>query len=98
MTGLALHIQGENGATVSNAAGGPFSAGILTTGPINVNAHSTQETVNWFFKAPAGVKPVGTALVRAHIGTFDANLTHIMNDHSGHADPPAGTYSSQVFP
>ena len=97
MTSLTLHLVGLNGALVSANAVGPFSA-LITTSAITVNSHGTQDTVDYFFKAPNVVKPAGTALVEAHINNFNGNLDHILNDHSGHANPPAGTYSNQVFP
>ena len=98
MTGVSLHVEGQNGATVSTAAAGPFSPSIVPAALAAVNAHSTQDTVNLFFKAPGVVKPAGTPLVRVHLSSWDANLDHIMSNHSGHADPPSGTYSNQVFP
>lgn len=97
LTGVSLHIEGQNGAQVSTLAAGPFSASI-NFGSLTVTGHGTLDTVNLFFKAPNVVKPAGTALVRAHIRSFDVNLSHILNDHTGHADPPAGTYSDQVHP
>ena len=98
MTGVSLHIEGQNGAQVSTAAAGPWSTGIIPAALPAVNAHSTQDTVNYYLKAPAVAKPAGTALVRAHISSWDANLDHIILGHSNHADPPAGTYADQVFP
>lgn len=97
MTGVVLHIQGQNGTQVSTLVGGPWQASI-TSGALTVNAHSSQDTPNFYFKAPSAARPAGTPLVRAHIGTFDVNLNHILNNHSDHADPPSGTYSDQVFP
>ena len=97
MTGVTLHIEGENGTQVSTAAAGPWSAEIFPGG-LNVNGHGSQDTVDFYFKAPSVAKPAGTALVRAHISTFDADLNRILINLSGHADPPSGTYSNQVFP
>lgn len=98
MTNVALHIEGQNGAQVGTAAAGPFTASILPPALAAVNGHSTQDSVNYFLRAPAVIKPAGTSLVRAHISGWDANLDHVLNSHSGHADPPAGSYADQVFP
>ena len=87
MTGVTLHIEGQNGAQVSTAAAGPWSTSIFPGG-LNINSHSNQDTVDFYFKAPGVAKPAGTGLVRAHISTFDVNLNHLLNDHSGHADHP----------
>ena len=100
MTGVSLHVEGQNGAQVGLAATGPWSASIYSgaLAALAVNAHGTQDTVNLFFKAPNVAKPLGTPLVRAHIIIWDANLDHLLNGHSGHANLPAGTYSAQVSP
>jgi hypothetical protein len=99
LTGVSFHVEGQNGATVGTAAAGPFSTSLTYSASLAaVNAHSTQHTVNLYFKAPNAAKAAGTALVRAHISTFDANLDYILSGQSGHADPPAGIYNTQVFP
>jgi hypothetical protein len=92
MTGVHLHIAGQNGAKVSTSLGGPWFD-FITTGPLTVNAHSSQDTVDLVFKAGV-VQPLGTALVRAHISTFDVNFDHILKSHSGHADPPSGSFTA----
>ena len=98
MTGVSLHIHGLNGATVSTLAAGPFS-GAITFGNLTVNAHGgQQDTVNLFFKAPNTAKPAGTDLVKAHIQGWNGSLNHILQDHSGAAEPPAAIYENQVFP
>lgn len=98
MTGVSLHIQGANGAQVSTAAAGPFS-NLITAGNLTVNGHGgQQDTVNLFFKAPNVPKPAGTQLVSAHINGYDANLDHILVDHTGHSTVPAGSHTAEVFP
>ncbi len=97
MTNVSLHVEGVNGAQVSSAAAGPWAAS-MTHGALTVNAHGTQDTVNLYFKAPAVIKPAGTTLVSTHIAGFDANLNHILNDHSVHVSPPVGSYADQVHP
>jgi len=98
LTNVLLHIQGQNGAQVSAFAAGPFSAGIVSSGlGLTVNAHGSQDTADFYFNATAA-SPAEVVLVRAHISRFNANLNHILDDHSSHADPPAGTYSRKVFP
>jgi hypothetical protein len=39
MTGVTLHIEGQNGAQVSTAAAGPWSTSIFPGG-LNINSHS----------------------------------------------------------
>lgn len=99
MKGVTLHINGSNGATVSETAGGPWSFGPLTTASFDVDGGGGSYTTLFYnFKAPAVTKPIGTQLVEAHINTWDANLQNILDGSSQHAITPAGTYSAQVFP
>ena len=98
LTNVTLHVEGRNGATVSSNAAGPFGTSIISPTITAVNAHGSQDSANLFFKAPNGARPAETALVRAHISAYDVNLSHILNSHSGHADPPSGTFAAQVFP
>jgi len=106
MTGVLLHIAGLNGALVSRSETGAWLNTIVVGGPsvglvggLTINCHDDPvETQKLYFKAPSAVKPAGTALVRVHIGAFDANLNDILRHHTGHSDPPSATYSDQVFP
>jgi hypothetical protein len=98
MTGISLHVFGENQAQVSTNAAGPWSSAI-TFGNLTVNAHGgQQDTVDLFFKAPAAIKPAGTVLVSAHINTFDVNLNDVLLNHSTHSFPPNATHAAQVHP
>ncbi len=97
LTDVALHVEGQNGATVSTFNGN-FVTSMFPFALAAVNAHSSQDTVSYYFKAPGVAKPAGTALVRIHISTFNANLDYPLITNTGHADPPAGTYATQVFP
>ena len=99
MTNVLLRLQGLNGATISTNSAGPFSP-FLNFGNLTLNAHGgQQDTVNLFFKAPDKIKPAGTQLVSATIGGYDANLNHILIDHTfGSAAGPTGSYNAQVHP
>lgn len=98
LTGVTMHLSGANGATVALAAAGPFTSILTTPAIASVNAHSTQDTGNFYFKAPNIVKPAGTQLVEVHISAFDANLNYILITSTGHSNPPTGSYKAQVFP
>jgi len=97
MTGVSLQIKGLNGAEVSTAAAGPFSSTVIF-GALTVNAHDSSNTLHLFFKAPNAAQPAGTSLVNARINSFDANLTHILKDHSGGGAYSLESFSAQVFP
>lgn len=98
LTGVTLHVEGQHGATVSLSAAGPFVASLASPIIAAVNAHGSQDSANLFFKAPSTTRPAGTDLVRVHISGYDVNLSHILNSHSGHADPPSIAFPAQVFP
>lgn len=97
LTGLLLHVEGQNGALVSEDAI-QFSPSLITDAPMQVNGQSQAVSAPLFFKAPDNLKPAGTALVRAHISTYDADLNRILITNTGHADPPAGIHAAQVHP
>jgi len=99
MTNVSLLIEGQNGTTVS---------GIPSTGlwvhSINplalpaLNAHSTQDTGKYYFKAPAGKKPAGTELLRIHVSSYDVNLDWILINNTGDSTTPTKTYTNEVYP
>ena len=70
----------------------------IVAGALAVNNHGSQDSANFFFRAPAAPSVGVVSLVRVHIQGFDANLNHILDGHSVHADPPSGTHSAQIFP
>jgi hypothetical protein len=102
LANVMLHIEGMNGATVGQKdffGGIAFSAETFVDLPA-INAHSSLDAPPVFFRAPSVPQPE-TVLVRAHISgirTFAVNLDHILNGHGAHSDPPAATFSAQVFP
>jgi len=100
LTNLALHVEGQNGALVSTSSAGPFGPSVITSGSglLTVSGHSAKSSQFLYFKAPGAAKPAGTVLAKAHISTYDANLDHILINHSIHASTPTGSYAAQVFP
>ncbi|MGH7494119.1 MAG: hypothetical protein ACREOO_17220 [bacterium] len=98
MTGISLHINGNNGAKVSKSSTGPFSDEIVF-GNLVVNGHGgQQDTEKLFFKAPANQKPAGTELIEAHLNSWNANLAHILDGHSAHTTTPSAAFSTKVHP
>ncbi|MBK8195075.1 MAG: hypothetical protein IPK76_18380 [Lewinellaceae bacterium] len=98
LTGVTLHVIGINGVEVSRTGGAGTFGTLFTSLPININAHSSQDTVNFFFRSSA-VRPAGTALVRAHIAGYDVNLTDLLTNHTGHPNPlTEATFAAQVHP
>ncbi|WP_224367492.1 hypothetical protein [Hyalangium versicolor] len=97
MTGVFLQIESQNGALISKSPAGPWQSSVLSSA-LTVNAHGAQKTAFLYFKAPGVPKPAGTTLVKTHIYTFDANLTDLLNTHSGQSNSPAGVLNKQVYP
>jgi hypothetical protein len=98
MTNVSLQVEGLNGVTVGTAAAGPFGPSVTAAALATVNAHSNRDTVNIFMKAPSGKKPAGTVILKAHISSFDLNWDHILVSHTGNANQPTKTITSQIYP
>ena len=99
MNNVTLHYDGLNGATVAAAAAGPFSGGLLTTAVIaSVPAHGSATTPNLFFQAPTGASVGAVDLVDVHLNAWDADLNYLLNNLSGHENPPDAKLNRQVFP
>ena len=100
MKNVTLHFYGRNDAGVATASTGPFdTTNILVTPAIaTIPAHGSATTVELYFKAPA-TKSSGTEeLVRAHVNSWDGDLNYVLNNLSGHANPPEQALLEQVFP
>jgi hypothetical protein len=103
MTGVALRITGQNGVRVSTNPIGPWLAAInafpLGVG-MTLNAHSApQDTPGFiYFKAPGQQIDTVKELVCVQIARFDANLNHLLIDHSGSSTQPKACYKDQVWP
>jgi hypothetical protein len=97
MTGVSLHVQGNNGALVSASPAGPFTS-LITAGSFTVNGGGSQDSATLYFQAPSVAKPAGTQLVNAHIADFSANFEHFFTNHTPHSITPEGVYTTQVFP
>jgi hypothetical protein len=97
MTSVALLVGGENGVLISEAAAGPWHS-FAILGPLTVDSHQVNDTAQGYFKAPNAPKPAGTTLVKAQIRSFNVNLDHILNDHSGVPAQPVGKYAAKVSP
>lgn len=99
MQNVSLHFGGLNGAQVALLAAGPFTTGLLTTPTIaSVPASSSVQTGNLFFRAGPTASAGVVDLVEVHLNTWDADLTNLLVNLSGHAIPPQRLHSAQVFP
>lgn len=99
LTNVILYIEGQNGVMVSKASptAGRWRKDINSS-PISVKSHSSQDTAICFMKAPANASTGSVPLLKVHVDEFNANLDHILNDHSEESDSPECVYSSQIYP
>lgn len=95
LTGLTIHIEGQNGVMVSTAPAGPWVSSVFTD-TRDVDAYEQKDGAYYYFKAPASPTTGSVDLVRAHVSSYDANLNYVLNGLSGHSDPPFGSYSATV--
>ena len=94
MTGLSLHVNGRNGATVSLSSNGPFVSGITVSG-LTVNGGASLDTNTIYFKAPPTTKPAGTELLEFHVAEWFGDWVHMFGNHTNHSDA-SSTYSNAV--
>ena len=100
LTNLALRVEGQNGAQVSTSSAGPFGPSVTTSGSglLAISGHSAKSSQLFYFKAPNVAKPAGTVLAKVRISAYDANLDHILVNHSLGTSTPEGSHEAQVFP
>lgn len=103
LSGVVLRVEGQNGVRVSRTLlpvipGFQWGFASFDSLPLTVNAHSTQDTVNFYFRSTE-VHPIGTQLIQVYIHDYNVNLNDILNNHTGHPIPNIlGTYANQIFP
>jgi hypothetical protein len=96
MTGVTLHVHGDNGALVATAATGPFTSVISVSG-LTVNGGGSRDTGTLYFKAPSSVKAAGTDLLSTHIEEWFGNFDHYFSNHTnGGTTPASGHYENSV--
>lgn len=100
LTNVYLEVEGLNGVMVStdsNGVWGPLHAQVAGTG-LTVAAHGSQDTRDYYLRAPNAPLPAGTQLIASRIRHFDAFLDHVLIGHSGRSDQPVGIHVDQVYP
>jgi hypothetical protein len=98
MTGVSLHVHGENGALVATAQAGPFNS-VITVSGLTVNGGGSRDTGTLYFKAPSATKPAGTDLLSTHVEDWFGNFDHYFTNHTNNGTTPAtGHYENAVSP
>ena len=98
MNNVMLHVSGDNGATVSTSAAGPFTGfPPIEVGPLTVAARGSQKSDFLFFQAPPGSQAPAD-LVKVHISDWDGDLGYLLETHANHSPLPSAAYNAEVFP
>ncbi|MCH8863104.1 MAG: hypothetical protein IID51_11405 [Proteobacteria bacterium] len=104
MKDVRLHLEGTRYArvTATNIFGFPFGfSGSAITGGQNINSHSNKTFGTFHMRADAATPNEGTEnrdLFKIHISSFDADLDHVLRDHSHHAGNPEAAYNRHIHP
>jgi hypothetical protein len=96
MTGVTLHVHGDNGTLVATTATGPFTSVVSVAG-LTVNGGGSRDTGVLYFKAPSSTRPAGTDLLSTHVEEWFGNFDHYFTNHTNNAAVPAnGHYENSV--
>ena len=103
MIDVTLKVRGLSGTLVKTGGAADFDFRDELTISMNSDTIPGQGGVSLTtgskmqFKAPAGPKPEGTALLKATIEEWNASLARLLNTHT-HDEPvaPAGLYENEV--
>jgi hypothetical protein len=98
MTGVSLHVHGENGALVATAQAGPFNS-VITVSGLTVNGGGSRDTGTFYCKVPSTTKPAGTDLLSTDVEDWLGNFDHYFTNHTNNGTTPAnGHYENSVSP
>lgn len=98
LTGVTVRITGLHGATVKgNGAAEQFAQDRVSEVLPTIYGHGGSQLTpfNLYFKAPAAAQ-ISKNLVKVTLEAWDANLDHILLNHSNPLDSPKGTYAAAV--
>jgi hypothetical protein len=62
----------------------------------NIRAHSSVQSSQWVFAAAMQETDGPQDIITASVFTWDADLSHLLNDHAG-LGPPEGVINHQIF-
>jgi hypothetical protein len=95
LTGVTVLVNSTAFARVNPVPAGPTAdSAIVPFG--NIGAHSSRQSSQWVL-ASAILETAGAQdIITARIFTWDADLNHLLNDHSGFG-PPEGVINHEVF-
>ncbi|MEN8374743.1 MAG: hypothetical protein ABFS34_04785 [Gemmatimonadota bacterium] len=104
MRNVRLHVEGSRFASVSvtDFLGIPTNFGSsVISGGRNIDAHASATFGDFHMRADAATGDGGTEdedLFTIHVSSYDANLEHILRDHSHHAGNPEEAYHRHIHP
>jgi hypothetical protein len=95
LKGVTVLIKGTSFAQVSLMPSNPVSS--VTLGFGAMPAHSSAQSGIWVYGFATAETNGAKDVVTAGIGSWDADLNHLLNDHSGFG-PPEGKVNVEIFP
>jgi hypothetical protein len=96
LKGVTVIVRATSFAQVSLGPGNPTSFVVVPFG--NLSAHSSAQSGQWVYGfAIADTGGQEKDVITASIWSWDADLNHLLNDHSGFG-PPEGAINVAIFP
>jgi hypothetical protein len=95
LKGVTVSINSTSYAKVSRTYGNPGSSVTVPFG--NMNAHSSAQSGAWIYGFATAATSGAKDVITARISRWDADLDHLLKDHSGWG-PKEGKINVEIFP
>ena len=95
LKGVTVSINSTSYAKVSLTQSNPVSSITLSFG--DMAAHSSKQSGAWIYGYATAATSGAKDVITARIAAWDADLNHLLNDHSSWG-PPEGKISVEIFP
>jgi len=95
LKGVTVSVNSTSYAKVSLTYGNPGSSVTVPFG--NMNAHSSAQSGAWIYGFATATTSGAKDVITARIARWDADLDHLLKDHSGWG-PKEGKINVEIFP
>ena len=95
LKGVTVSINSTSYAQVSLTQSNPGSSVTVPFG--NMAAHSSAQSSAWIYGYATAATTGAKDVITARIAAWDADLNHLLNDHSSWG-PPEGKINVEIFP
>lgn len=97
MRDVKLHLVGVQAWTrVRLNIFAPWSIAVVTGASYDVNAHSTATVGPFHMLAEEDTDGNNEDILSVHLSTYDANIQHLLDGHSGHSTGASDTYNRHI--